>query len=46
MNTHAKFAALLLAITTSGAALAADTYSIDPRHTFPVFEVEPGLGRA
>lgn len=33
------FASFVLATTVAAPALAADTYSIDPFHTFPVFEV-------
>ncbi len=34
-----KIIALLLAAGLSAQAYAADSYTIDPRHTFPVFEV-------
>jgi polyisoprenoid-binding protein YceI len=33
-------AAALAALATTGAALAADTYAIEPNHTFPSFEAD------
>ena len=34
-----KLLTLLLSATLAAPALAADRYTIDPRHTFPVFEI-------
>lgn len=34
-----SIAALLLCAASTTAAMAADTYTLDPRHSFPVFEV-------
>lgn len=36
---HKHLAALALATTLAGPAIAADSYTIDGKHTFPVFEV-------